>query len=68
MGKGGQRQAPTALPPGKKPGTHCTGPWVGPGAGLDGCGIYRTHQNSIAGPSVPYEVAIPTTLFLYEGV
>jgi hypothetical protein len=24
MGVGGQRHAPAALPPGKKPGTHCT--------------------------------------------
>ena len=25
IGMGGQRQAPTALPPGTKPGTYCTG-------------------------------------------
>ena len=24
-GVGGQRHAPTALPPGKRPGTHCIG-------------------------------------------
>ena len=29
--------APAALPPGKKPGTHWGGGWVGPRAGLDGC-------------------------------
>jgi len=29
MGIGGQRQAPAALPPGKRPGTHCIGGWVG---------------------------------------
>ena len=34
----GQRHAPAALPPGKRPGTHCAGGWVGPRAGLDGCG------------------------------
>jgi hypothetical protein len=28
---GGQLHAPAALPPGKRPGTHCTGGWVGPG-------------------------------------
>jgi hypothetical protein len=31
-----QRHAPAALyPRGKDPGTHCTGGWVGPRAGLD---------------------------------
>ena len=34
----GQLHAPAALPPGKRPGTHCIGGWVGPRAGLDGCG------------------------------
>jgi hypothetical protein len=37
MGVGGQQHAPAALPPGKRPGTHCIGGWVGPRAGLDGC-------------------------------
>jgi hypothetical protein len=37
MGVSGQGHAPAALlPPGKgPPGTHCTGGWVGPRAGLD---------------------------------
>ena len=30
MRVGGQRHAPAALPLGKRPGTHCTGGWVGP--------------------------------------
>ena len=34
----GQRQAPAALYPQEKPGTHCTRGWVGPRAGLDRCG------------------------------
>ena len=38
MGVGGQRHAPAALPPRKDLGAHCTGGWVGPRAGLDGCG------------------------------
>ena len=29
MGVGGQCQAPTALPPGKGPDTHCTEGWLG---------------------------------------
>ena len=38
VGVGGQRHAPAALPPGRRPSTHCTGRWVGPRVGLDGCG------------------------------
>jgi hypothetical protein len=34
---GGQRHAPAALSPGKKPDIHCTGGWVGPRADLDWC-------------------------------
>jgi hypothetical protein len=30
MGVGGQRHAPAALPPGKRPGTHCIRGWMGP--------------------------------------
>jgi hypothetical protein len=36
MGVSGQRHAPAALNPrGRTPGTHCTGGWVDPRAGLD---------------------------------
>jgi hypothetical protein len=38
MGVGVERHAPAASSPGKRAGTHCTGGWVGPMAGLDGCG------------------------------
>ena len=41
MGVGGQRHAPAALTPGKRPGIRCIGGWVGPRAGLDGCGKSR---------------------------
>jgi hypothetical protein len=41
MRVGGQLHAPATLPPGKRHGTHCTGGWVGPRAGLDGCGKPR---------------------------
>ena len=34
-------------------GTHCIGGWVGPRAGLDGCGKSRPHRDSIPGPSSP---------------
>jgi hypothetical protein len=50
VGVGGQRHAPAVLPPGKKPGTHCIGGWVGPRAGLDGCGKSRPHLDSIPEP------------------
>ena len=40
-GMGGQRHAPAVLPPGKRPGTHCIEGWIGPRAGLDGCGKSR---------------------------
>jgi hypothetical protein len=46
----------------ERPGTHCTGGWVGPRAGLDRCGKSCPHQNSIPGPSSTYPVAIPTEL------
>jgi hypothetical protein len=36
MGVSGHRHAPSTLFPGERtPGTHCTGGWVGPRAGLD---------------------------------
>jgi hypothetical protein len=47
MGAGGQLHAPAALPPGKIPGIHCIGGWVGPRAGLDVCEKSRPHRDSI---------------------
>ena len=38
---GGYRHVPAALPLGKRLFTHCTGGWMGPRAGLDGCGKSR---------------------------
>jgi hypothetical protein len=36
MGVSGQHHAPAAIyPRGQDPGTHCSGAWVGPSAGLD---------------------------------
>jgi hypothetical protein len=60
----GQRHTPTALPPPpeKRPSAHRVGGWVGPRAGLGGCGQSRSHRGSIPGPSSPYWVAIPITL------
>jgi hypothetical protein len=44
---------PRPLCPRERPGTHCTGGWVGLGAGLDRCGKPRPHRDSIPGPSSP---------------
>jgi hypothetical protein len=41
MGVGCQHHAPAALPPGKRPFTHCVGGWGVPTAGMDGCGKAR---------------------------
>jgi hypothetical protein len=48
-----QRHAPATFYPRERPGTHCTGGWVGPSAGLDRCGKSRPHRDSIPGPSSP---------------
>jgi hypothetical protein len=52
-GVGGQRHAPAALSPRKRPCTHRTGGWVGSRACLDKCGKSRLHWDSIPGPSIP---------------
>ena len=46
MVEGGQRHAPSSLPP-ETPGTHCLGGWLGPIARLEGCGKFRFHRDSI---------------------
>ena len=51
-GLSGQQHAPAALYPCKRPGTHCTGGWVGPRAGLDGRKISST-PGLDHGPSSP---------------
>jgi len=46
---------PRPLYPRERPGTHCTGGWVGIRAGLDGCGKFLPHRDAISGPSNPSE-------------
>jgi hypothetical protein len=58
----GQRHAPADIYPRERQGTHCTGGWVGPRAGLDRCGKSRPYGDSIPRPSSPKLVAIPTML------
>ena len=58
----GPRHAPAALYTRERPGTHCTGGWVGLRAGLDRCGKSGLHRDSISGPYIPWRGAIPTEL------
>jgi len=44
---------PRLLYPRERTSTHYVGGWVGPRAGLDGCGKSRPHRDSIPGPSSP---------------
>jgi hypothetical protein len=44
---------PRPLYPRERPGTHCTGGWVGPRAGLDVCEKSHPHRDSISAPSSP---------------
>jgi hypothetical protein len=44
---------PRPLYPRERPGTHCTGGWVGPRAGLDVWEKSRLHRDSIPVPSSP---------------
>ena len=46
----------------ERPGTHCTGGWVSPRAGQNGCRKSRPHRDSIPGLSRMQRVAIPTEL------
>jgi hypothetical protein len=62
MGVGGQHHSLAALPLGKRPGTHCTGGWVGLRVSLDRCGKSRPHRDSITRLSSPYQVTVPTEL------
>ena len=48
---------PRPLYPRERPCTHCIGGWMGPRAGLDGCGKSRPYRDSIPGPSIPQPVA-----------
>jgi len=53
---------PRPLYPRERPGIHCIGGWVGPRAGLDGCGKSRPDRDSMPGQSSRWQVAIPTEL------
>ena len=63
MGLGGQHHFPAAFPLGKTRITHCTGGWVGPRAGLDGCGKYRPQRDPV--PDPPAHRHPGTHIFIY---
>ena len=42
-----QRHEPVALPSRKRPGTLCTEGWLGPRAGMGGCGKSRRNRETI---------------------
>ena len=42
LGGGWSTRRPGRFTPRERPDTHCTGGWVGPRAGLDGCGKSRS--------------------------
>jgi hypothetical protein len=46
----GQEHAPAVLYPRERPGTHCTGGWVGPRAGMDG---EKSRRTGIRAPDRP---------------
>jgi hypothetical protein len=68
LGVGDQRHALAAYHPAYRPGINIfTGCWVGPRAGLDGCGeeeISYHHQRLNPGLSSPQRVSTPSTLSL----
>jgi len=61
-GMSGQSHDPTTLYPRERPGTHFTGGWVGPRAGLDRCGNTRPHRVSIPERPARSSVTITTEL------
>ena len=68
-GVGGQRHAPAALRPGKRPRTHCAGGWMGRKAGLEGCGNSRPPPGfdppTVRPVASPYTLSRSTYLMVY---
>ena len=60
--EGGQHHAPANLSPVKTPDTCCTGDWVGLGGRPERHEESRSQRDSINGPYIPKQVAIPTGL------
>jgi hypothetical protein len=56
---------PRPLYPWEIPGTHCTGGWVGPKAGLDVCEKSRPHRDSIPGVAISTEIPGPHLVLIF---
>jgi hypothetical protein len=56
---------PRPLYPRERPGTHCTGGWVGLRAGLDECEKSRPHRDSTPGSKLLDLVQIYTNALFY---
>jgi hypothetical protein len=59
---------PRPLYPRERPGNHCRGGWVGLRAGLDGCGKYRPHWDSIRYEKGSSDAFMPRTGTLRYGL
>jgi hypothetical protein len=57
MRVGSQSHAPAALPPGKRPDTHCAGGLVSPTAGMDVCGKSGPPGHTGAGAIIKMAIA-----------
>ena len=60
-GGGWSAPRPGHFTPQKRVGVHCAGNWVGPRAGLDGCGelkVFETHRGSNPDYVEEYQVRI----------
>jgi len=67
-GVSGQRHALAALYPWERPGTHCTGSWVGPRVGLDGRKISSPPAFDPAPSSRSqslYRLSYPAHIYIY---
>jgi len=69
---GGVKASPTALPLGKRPGTHSTGRCGGPRVDLNGGKKHRSHRDSIpgldrtAGSESLYCLRYPTLYLMHD--
>jgi len=67
----GQQRAPTALYPQERPGTHCTGGWVDPKAGLENLVPTGIRSRTVQpGSSVAIQTELPGPPFMtiYLGI
>jgi hypothetical protein len=62
---GGQRHAPAALPPRKRPGTYCIGGWVSPRVGLGRVRKISPPPGFDPRPVRNHQVIIPVIIKIY---